>query len=114
MPHDYTSDEVHSKLLRLSRMKLFLNSLILMVLSVILTIVSIVMFDLKETADNIESCTNPKGRCYADSTARTGSAINTINQITVYAAFCSKQPENNTVPQIKACIEKELKAYGNS
>lgn len=53
-------------------------------------------------------CTSPTGKCYQDGQRRTGSAIGTINQVSIYAAYCSKIPSNTTVKQIETCINKEL------
>lgn len=53
-------------------------------------------------------CTSPTGKCYQASEKRTGSAIGTINQVSIYAAYCSKIPSNTTVKEIETCINKEL------
>lgn len=62
--------------------------------------------------NQIEDCINPKGSCYQNGDRRQGAAIKTINesqkQIITIAAYCAKQPGNNTLEQIEACVNKEL------
>lgn len=64
--------------------------------------------DNKATMDLVEDCTSPGGECYDRGARRTGEAVGTINQITIYAAACAKQPANVTVRQIQACVEELL------
>lgn len=106
--------DLQQKLLRLAHLKAALMGLMLITLGVILSIVFIVMFDVKDTAENIQSCTSPKGACYKDANARTGAAVDTINQISVYAAYCSRVPANDTVELVKSCIQEELEKNAKS
>lgn len=67
------------------------------------------LYDLNST---IEDCINPQGKCYKSGDRRSSAAVKTISdsqkQIVTVAAFCAKQPGNNTLEQIEACVNKEL------
>ena len=67
------------------------------------------LYDLNQT---IEGCINPQGKCYQSGDRRSGAAVKTINEtqkrIVTVAAYCAKQPGNNTLEQIEACTNKEL------
>lgn len=58
----------------------------------------------KENTDRIVDCTTPGGQCYENSTER----IVSINEISILAAFCANQPENNTETLIRKCITERL------
>lgn len=62
----------------------------------------------KAIADRIESCTTPEGACYRRGQQNTGAAVSTINEITIYAAACAKQPGIDTAREIRACVEDYL------
>lgn len=56
----------------------------------------------------IRDCTQPDGVCFKDSQKRTADVIDLINQVTVAAAYCAKQPDNDTEAEIKSCIDVAL------
>lgn len=64
---------------------------------------------IERLATAIESCTSPDGECYQRSQAQTGSAVASINEITIYAAACAKQPAVDTARQIRLCVERSLR-----
>ena len=39
-------------------------------------------------------------------------ATDTLSDISVFAAYCAKLPENNTVASIQQCIEEQIKTEG--
>lgn len=67
----------------------------------------------KATRDRLLDCTDPNGQCYQDGQKRSGAAIKQINdaqkQVVTIAAYCAKQPGNQTLEQIEDCVNKELK-----
>lgn len=66
----------------------------------------------KNLTETIQDCIDPGGQCYKTGDRRSGAAVKTINetqkQIVTVAAYCAKQPGNNTLEQIEACVNKEL------
>jgi hypothetical protein len=67
-----------------------------------------------ENARNlIIDCVTPTGKCFREGQARTGAAIQSINQVSILAAACA--PDYVTLPlaqrtdAIKACIVRGLK-----
>jgi hypothetical protein len=57
----------------------------------------------------IEDCTNPKGTCYKEGQAAQVIQNGKIEDIVVLAAACAKQPQNVSVPEIRACVDAQLK-----
>lgn len=64
--------------------------------------------DTNQSAELLVDCTTPAGQCYQNGDRRSGAAVQTINRVSVLAAYCSKKPENVSVAQIEDCIKKEL------
>lgn len=64
--------------------------------------------DTNRSAELLVDCTTPAGECYQNGDRRSGAAVQTINRVSVLAAYCSKKPENVSVAQIEDCIKKEL------
>ena len=66
----------------------------------------------KEVSQTIRDCIDPTGQCYKSGDRRSGAAVKTINEtqkhIVTVAAYCAKQPGNQTLEQIEACVNKEL------
>lgn len=67
----------------------------------------------QSTRDRLLDCTDPTGQCYREGQKRSGAAIKQINdaqkQVVTIAAYCAKQPKNQTLEQIEDCVNKELK-----
>lgn len=72
----------------------------------------VLMFKVYDLSSTIEDCINPTGDCYKNGDRRSGAAVRQIGesqkQIVTVAAYCAKQPGNNTLEQIEACVNKEL------
>ena len=62
----------------------------------------------KKNTKIIVSCTDPQGECYKNSQKSSGQSIEFINNVSIAAAYCAKQPENKTVAQIKICVTNSL------
>lgn len=66
----------------------------------------------KNLSQTIQSCIDPTGTCYKSGDRRSGAVVKTLNEsqkhIVTVAAYCAKQPGNNTLEQIEACVNKEL------
>ena len=98
------------KYLSVSRLMFY----ILTIIAVLLVIVGMfwMLSKVYDIAHSIEDCITPTGNCYKNGDRRSGAAIKTINdnqkQIITVAAYCAKQPGNNTLVQIEACVNKEL------
>lgn len=59
----------------------------------------------------IKSCTDPEGACAKRGAAQQLEAIQTINQISVYAAYCaSVQPAPVSVTDVETCVSKQLES----
>lgn len=56
----------------------------------------------------IIDCTDPDGRCYKEARAAGKENVKLINEISIAAAYCAKQPENKTIDQVKTCVNKSL------
>lgn len=57
-------------------------------------------------------CTTPHHDCYDNANKNTSKAIASINEVTVIAVACAREPLNTTTAQVKACVEQELKKEG--
>jgi hypothetical protein len=54
-------------------------------------------------------CTQPTGKCFKDGQARTGVAIQNINEVTIAASYCAKTvPQDSSIAVLRNCIEREL------
>jgi hypothetical protein len=66
----------------------------------------------QETRTRLLDCTDPNGQCYKDGQARSGAIVKSLNDnqktVVTIAAYCAKQPVNQTLEQIEACVNKEL------
>jgi hypothetical protein len=64
---------------------------------------------IKDTAEAVESCTTPEGQCFKDSQRRTGEAVSSIAQLSVYASACAadvdpRLPVRQRVRIIQRCV----------
>lgn len=66
--------------------------------------------DARRTADTIEDCIVPTGKCYRDGSKRTGGAV--VNLARVYTAIAVCQRTTVDVPGLKSCISLELRKVG--
>jgi hypothetical protein len=66
---------------------------------------------VQQTADQIKSCTVTTGKCYKDSSRRTGGAVLSINKYTVASNLCADKYDGDAV--ILRCIEQKLKEQDN-
>lgn len=60
--------------------------------------------DQKALLHTIQSCTDPKGKCYKAGQQRTADAIGSINEITIYAVACGQDHPAASVRQLQACV----------
>ena len=67
-----------------------------------------VQAETTKRGQEIQSCTTPGGACYERSQQQTGAAVGSINQVTILAVACARQPGNDTEAEVKACVEKGL------
>lgn len=92
--------------------KLLLGVLVSIVIIALVLLQFIILFNVGKTADQIQDCLNISGSCYKNSTQRSGDAVKRISEnqkrIVTVAAYCAKQPGNNTLQQIEDCTNKEL------
>jgi hypothetical protein len=58
-----------------------------------------------DTNELIASCVTPKGDCYEASQERTGEAVATIGQASVYAATCADLPGVQGAAEIEKCVK---------
>jgi len=57
----------------------------------------------------VQSCTDPKGACAQRGRQQSGQAVETINRISVYAAFCAnRQMPPVTVKDVESCVKEQL------
>lgn len=63
---------------------------------------------LMVTAEAIQSCTTPEGACYQREQEQAGTAVATINEITLYAVTCADNVGTNSYEEILACVEAEI------
>lgn len=66
---------------------------------------------IKSTAEQVESCTTPEGKCFQESQRRTGEAVNSIGQLSVYASACAADvdqtlPVRQRVRIIERCVNR--------
>ncbi len=70
----------------------------------------------QRAAHRIEDCTTPAGKCYADSSRRTGGAVANILRGNVVIAECRQQrsPDTSVAAQreLETCITDGLKKFG--
>jgi type VI protein secretion system component VasK len=66
-----------------------------------------------ELLDRVKSCTEPTGQCYQDAQARQADVIGEprgpINTVTVLATYCQITKGADTVPEIIACVDTQLR-----
>lgn len=60
--------------------------------------------DAARSADRVEECTTPGGRCFDDNQQRLSRTVGTINRYALAAAACADQPEQQTIDEIQECI----------
>lgn len=60
----------------------------------------------QQSRDQLRDCVIPTGNCFAQSQARTGRVVGSINGVTILATVCA-QTNKGYVP-IKQCIEQGL------
>lgn len=60
--------------------------------------------DQKELLHTIQSCTDPKGKCYQEGQQRTADAVGSINEITIYAVVCGQRHPGAAVSVIRPCV----------
>lgn len=65
--------------------------------------------DTSNILNFIVDCTTPGHKCYEDGQKNTAGVIQKLEDIILLASVCSKVPGNNTVQEIKACVENGLK-----
>lgn len=59
--------------------------------------------------NTLKDCTTPQGKCYQRSNDRTGSVVGTINQVSVFAAYCaSVEPPPVNVQAVEQCVKSQL------
>lgn len=81
----------------------------------ILSLIGVGMNQLSDVSENtnhfarvLVDCTTPNGECYKNANRNQSGAIKNINEVTVLASYCAKQPGNTTENQIRSCIESRL------
>jgi hypothetical protein len=62
----------------------------------------------KATGDRIRDSTTPGGQCYQEGNSRTGTAIASINQVTIAAVSCANRHVGDAA--IRVCVAEALKA----
>lgn len=86
---------------------------------VTLTLLGINAIQGKQTRGLLVDCVEPSGSCYKDGQKRTAEVVQNLidanqldevatRRIVVVAAACSKDPENETLDDIQACVDKVL------
>jgi hypothetical protein len=70
--------------------------------AVLLVVLLVEFFRVSSVARQIDSCTNPRGACYQDGRARTGSAVDLIVQGQIYVAECSRS--TTTDAALEKCV----------
>lgn len=60
--------------------------------------------------DILIDCTTPgkDHECYNDSIHRTQQAVGDLNQIILATSFCAQQPGTNTLPELRACVLRNI------
>lgn len=66
--------------------------------------------EARRTADRIEDCTTPTGKCYRDGSKRTGGAVANLARIQIVVASCQRL--TITEPALTACIVSRLRGIG--
>jgi glutaminase len=59
--------------------------------------------------NEVRSCTKPGGECYKRGQENTGTAVESINKVVLYAATCADKRGVNTQSEIEACVLDLLK-----
>lgn len=83
---------------------------------VFVTAFSVLMYytldEVQKQTSLLVDCTTPEGECYKNGDRRSGAAVKAISdaqkRIVTVAAYCAKQPGNETLKQIEDCTNKEL------
>lgn len=76
------------------------------------------------TRDALLDCTQPGGKCYAESEKRTGEAVQGLidankldevatRQIVLAAIVCDERVENDTLQKIEDCVKEEMEEANN-
>lgn len=91
-----------------------ISFVLIAVLAVLLGLVLVVSWQLKETNDHIADCTTAGGQCYEESRRRTGGAISAVTQISVFVSQCARQWPNEVGPEydrkLEQCVAERLAA----
>jgi hypothetical protein len=66
----------------------------------------------KQSVDILVDCTTPQGECYKSGNKSQSSAVRSINEVSILAAYCANKPENKTADTIRACIQDEINKEG--
>lgn len=66
--------------------------------------------EAKRTADTIEDCIVPTGKCYKDGSKRTGGAVINLARINEAIAICERT--TGTVQALEACITARFRSIG--
>lgn len=111
MSHDTT---LATKVARAELAKRVLIVLIAIVVSVSLILVVILQTQNRRLLAEVEDCTNPDGQCAQRGQEQTGKAVGSINEntntISLYAAACADRPGDQTLAQIKRCVDDLITA----
>lgn len=90
-----------------------LIALLIVLIGLVVVVQFMILGNVQSTTDQLLDCTDPSGQCYQDGSRRQGEAVKNITneqkRIVTIAAYCAKQPGNNTLEQIEDCVNKELK-----
>lgn len=105
---------------RVARAELIKRVLIALTAVLVVFLVALVLVLLsrvsEQSQDNarllaiIEDCTNPTGACAKRGQESTETAVATINEIALYAAACADRPGDQTLAEIKRCVEDLITA----
>lgn len=71
-------------------------------LALVLIEVRLTQLDSHSAISVIKDCTSPKGSCYRRAQTQNRQTIDSINEVSVYAATCAKR--YSTVQQIEDCV----------
>lgn len=61
---------------------------------------------IQDLAQQINSCTDPKGECAKRGAKSTGAAIASINQYGLYVVTCADQPGQQTEVELRTCADR--------
>lgn len=112
MSHERNIEKIDRNLKFYSLSKWILGAAIAAAIIMVAVVQFVTLSSVQETTDQIQSCIDPQGTCYKSGDRRSGAVVKTLNEtqktIVIAAAFCAKQPGNDTVAEIEACVNKEL------